>query len=114
MEMAERLQVCELTALADPGSLGSSLQLASGTLEILLVRRGNEVFAYHNRCPHTGVNLEWQPDQFLDLTNRYIQCATHGALFRLEDGFCLRGPCAGQYLKSLRVEIEAGQVFVEA
>jgi nitrite reductase/ring-hydroxylating ferredoxin subunit len=111
--MSERQRVCSLSALADPGSLGSRLQLDSGMLEILLVRRGDEVFAYHNRCPHTGVNLDWQPDQFLDLTNRYIQCATHGALFRLQDGFCLRGPCAGQYLRALRVEIEGEQVFVE-
>jgi len=77
------------------------------------VRRGAAVFAYHNRCPHTGVNLDWQPNQFLDLSNRYIQCATHGALFRLEDGFCLRGPCVGQYLQALRVVIEGEQVFIE-
>ena len=84
--MPERQWFCELAALSDPGSKGGTLQQEGGELEVLLVRRGDEVFAYQNRCPHTGVNLEWQPDRFLDLTNRYIQCATHGALFRLTDG----------------------------
>ena len=111
--MPERQWFCELAVLSDPGSKGGTLLHEGGELEVLLVRRGDEVFAYQNWCPHTGVNLEWQPDQFLDLTNRYIQCATHGALFRLTDGFCLRGPCAGRSLKPLRAVIEAGQVFIE-
>jgi nitrite reductase/ring-hydroxylating ferredoxin subunit len=37
----------------------------------------------------------------MDLTQRYLLCANHGALFRVEDGFCLRGPCHGQSLKQV-------------
>ena len=112
--MAEAYTVCRLQELDDPGSRGISLQLPEGQLEILLVRRGTQVYAYRNRCPHTGVNLEWQPHQFLDLTGRFILCATHGALFRIEDGFCLRGPCAGQCLTPVAARVEAGRVTVEA
>jgi nitrite reductase/ring-hydroxylating ferredoxin subunit len=111
--VADPYRVCRLTDLADPGSRGVSLQLADGTLDLLLVRRGDRVYAYRNRCPHTGVNLEWQPHQFLDLTDRFILCATHGALFRFEDGFCLRGPCAGQRLTSIGLRIESGWVVLE-
>ena len=112
--MVETYTVCRLQELDDPGSRGISLQLPEGALEILLVRRGAQVYAYRNRCPHTGVNLEWQPHQFLDLTGHFILCATHGALFRFEDGFCLRGPCAGQRLAPVAVRVEAGSVVVEA
>ncbi|MEE8263379.1 MAG: Rieske (2Fe-2S) protein, partial [Gammaproteobacteria bacterium] len=40
----------------------------------------------------------WVPDQFLDETGNLLQCATHGALFRIEDGFCVAGPCTGASL----------------
>ncbi|MCU7872228.1 MAG: Rieske (2Fe-2S) protein [Candidatus Thiodiazotropha sp. (ex Lucinoma borealis)] len=110
--MPEHQVVCEFTSLANPGSQGFTLEHNGGTIEIFVVRRGEAVYAYQNQCPHTGVNLEWLTDQFLDLSNSYIQCATHGALFRLEDGFCLRGPCAGEYLESIEVKLEAGQVMI--
>lgn len=99
--MTERYPLCRKAELPDPGSRGFSLQLGGGTLELLLVQREGQVHAYRNRCPHTGVNLEWRPDQFLDPSESYIQCATHGALFRIGDGFCLQGPCAGQSLEPL-------------
>jgi nitrite reductase/ring-hydroxylating ferredoxin subunit len=106
MPMAERYRLCRRLVLPDPGSRGFSLMLEGETLELFVVRCGGEVRAYRNVCPHTGVNLEWQADQFLDPSKRYIQCATHGALFRIEDGFCLRGPCAGRSLQPLALEEE--------
>lgn len=110
--MAERHWLCRADELPDPGSRGFSLDLTQGTLEIVLVKRRGALHAYRNRCPHTGVNLEWQPDRFLDLSGCYIQCATHGALFRPEDGLCLRGPCVGQRLERLRLEFEGADVHL--
>lgn len=111
--MADPHPVCRLADLSDPGSHGARLQLADGELEIVVVRRGERVYAYRNRCPHSGVNLEWQPHRFLDLTEQFIVCATHGALFRFEDGFCVRGPCAGQRLTAITARIESDEVVVE-
>ncbi|MCU7915705.1 MAG: Rieske 2Fe-2S domain-containing protein [Candidatus Thiodiazotropha sp. (ex Gloverina cf. vestifex)] len=108
----EWLPLPEIDDLPDPGSRGVTLELSNGTVEVILLQKGGCLFAYRNRCPHTGVNLEWQPDRFLDFTDRYIQCATHGALFRIEDGYCLRGPCAGQHLNSIPLRMESGRVFV--
>ena len=45
--------------------------------------------------------LEWLPDQFLDSSAQYIQCSVHGAMFRIEDGWCVRGPCAGDALMAI-------------
>lgn len=110
--MAEGYPLCRKEELPDPGSRGFSLALGGETLALLVVQREGEVYAYLNRCPHTGVNLEWRPDQFLDPGERYIQCATHGALFRIEDGFCLRGPCAGQSLQPLVLRQEGGWLYI--
>jgi nitrite reductase/ring-hydroxylating ferredoxin subunit len=72
------------------------------------------VYACRNHCPHTGINLEWQPDRFFDPGGGFLQCATHGALFRPEDGFCVRGPCAGDRLEAVPVRVEHGQILVVA
>lgn len=102
--------LCSLDDLEEPGSLGFYLPSDQGPREIFLVRKGDLVFAYQNHCPHTGINLEWQADQFLDPGGSFIQCATHGALFRIEDGYCLRGPCAGESLQPVCVDIEKNEV----
>lgn len=72
--------------------------------EVLVVRVGDQLFAYENRCPHRGTTLDWVPDRFMTMDAKYLQCATHGALFRPEDGVCVLGPCQGQALQPLRIE----------
>ncbi len=108
---ASSIVICAFADLPDPGSRGFRVE-GGEPLDLLIVRRGNAVFAYQNRCPHTGINLEWQPDRFLDGSQTYIQCTTHGALFRIEDGLCLRGPCVGQRLTGLEAEVVEGQVVL--
>jgi nitrite reductase/ring-hydroxylating ferredoxin subunit len=50
-------------------------------------------------------------DQFLSDDGRFIVCSTHGALFRIEDGHCLDGPCVGQALERVEIDCdEAGRV----
>lgn len=107
-----RIPLLKLHELKDPDSRGFTLTTGQGTLEVLVVHKGGEVYGYVNRCPHTGVNLDWMPDQFLDPSNGFIQCATHGALFRIDDGVCLRGPCAGDRLRPITLQIEGEEVFV--
>lgn len=69
--------------------------------QLLAVRKDGILYVYLNRCPHRGIPLEWLPDQFLDSSGSLIQCATHGALFLIESGECVAGPCAGAFLQSL-------------
>jgi nitrite reductase/ring-hydroxylating ferredoxin subunit len=42
-----------------------------------------------------------------------IQCALHGALFRIEDGYCLYGPCQGASLHPLPLRQEGAVVIIE-
>lgn len=103
-------RLCSSDELAEGGSRGFTL---SGTA-LLLVRREGQVYAYRNRCPHRGIPLEWQPDQFLDVSGSLIQCATHGALFVIESGECVAGPCAGQSLAALPCREQDGAIWVDA
>ena len=75
-----------------------------------LVRRGDVVTGYVDRCPHAGMPLAMVEDRYLTREGDLILCASHGALFRLEDGLCVGGPCAGRRLTSWPVRVEAGQI----
>jgi len=81
---------------------------------VFAVRRGDGVVVYENSCPHLGVPLNWAPDRFLDARRAHILCGTHGAVFRIEDGLCLKGPCLGQALTPIPHRVEDGVVLVDA
>lgn len=79
---------------------------------IFVMRHGDEVKAYVNCCPHLGTPLNWSPDRFMDLERTNIVCATHGAEFRVDSGECISGPCLGDMLEPVEVEVRDGVVYV--
>ena len=104
--------LCRLADIDDGESNGFVATRPDGTrIGVLAVRRGIEVFAYVNSCPHTGAPLDFQPGRFLSLDKNFIQCSTHFALFRIADGYCVQGPCAGKSLAPLAVAVRDGAVF---
>lgn len=105
--------LCRLGDVPDPGSRGFRVQRGGQTQCIFVVRRGDAVYGYVNRCPHTGVTLDWLPDQFLDADGELIVCATHGALFRIEDGYCIGGPCTGDSLQPVALRVEDGEILLQ-
>ncbi len=85
---------------------------ASGFAGLFAVRQADAVLVYVNSCPHLGVPLDWMPDRFLSHDGRRIVCATHGAEFRIADGLCLRGPCRGDRLEPVMIQIKDGMLLV--
>ena len=106
-------RLCRLDEIAEPGSRGFRLGSGSSSRALFVVRHGGRVVAYENVCPHVGSPLDWVPDRFLDIERRFILCATHGALFRIEDGHCVEGPCAGKGLTPVPILVEGGEVYLE-
>ncbi|MGH8434520.1 MAG: Rieske (2Fe-2S) protein [Pseudomonas sp.] len=104
-----------MTFLCAPEHLaeGQSRGFLLDGLKLLAVRKDGQVYAYQNRCPHRGVPLEWLEDQFLDHSGSLIQCATHGALFLIDSGECVAGPCAGQTLDALACREDATGIWVK-
>jgi nitrite reductase/ring-hydroxylating ferredoxin subunit len=103
--------LCRLADIEDGESNGFVVRRPGGErVAVLAVRRGDQVFAYVNSCPHTGAPLDFQPGRFLSLDKTLIQCSTHGALFRIEDGFCIQGPCAGKSLVPVAAVVAGGSV----
>ena len=105
--------LCRLAEIPDPSSRGFDFREGDDLRSVFVVRVGGTVRAYENACPHTQGPLDWVPDQFLTREKDMILCATHGALFRIDDGHCLSGPCVGESLTPLPLSIEGDAVAVE-
>lgn len=103
--------LCRIEELAEQETRGFT---AAGVppRDVFLVRCGAHIRAYVNSCPHTGAPLDWLPDVFLSADGRLIQCALHGALFRVEDGICVAGPCVGARLTNRAVAVIDGVVVL--
>ena len=89
--------LCDITEIPEGGCKGIDRDGES----LFVVERDGHYYGYRNRCPHLGVELNWLEDQFLDRDQALIQCATHGALFIIESGECVAGPCLGQALEAI-------------
>lgn len=89
--------VCASTALTE----GHSRAFSVAGVSLFGVRRQGKVHLYRNRCPHRGIPLNWEADRFLDDSASLIHCAHHGALFVIDSGECVAGPCEGEWLEAL-------------
>jgi nitrite reductase/ring-hydroxylating ferredoxin subunit len=76
------------------------------------IRCRGKVFAFVNRCPHLGTELDWQPGEFFEESGLYLVCSTHGALFEPDTGFCIAGPCRGASLDTVQVREDDGHVVL--
>lgn len=100
--------VCAASELEEDQARGIEIDGKS----IVLVKKDGQVHAYLNWCPHLGIELNFMPDQFLDSDNAFLMCANHGALFEIDSGHCLSGPCSGDALMKIDVNIEGDQILL--
>jgi nitrite reductase/ring-hydroxylating ferredoxin subunit len=103
--------LCRLDELPDGAARGFG-PAPGGFTGLFAVHQGDAVLVYVNSCPHLGTPLEWTPDRFLSHDGSLIVCATHGAEFCIADGECLRGPCFGERLEPVVIQIKDSTIFV--
>ena len=80
--------------------------------QMFAVKRLGEIYLYLNQCPHLGVNLNWQKDEFFNYDDSLLQCSMHGALFEIETGLCIAGPCKRQSLFQIPFKTLKDQIVV--
>lgn len=105
-QTTERFRLGPAVDVPADDARGYTIEKAGRPRKVLVVRWQGELHAYLNRCPHAGTPLDWTPDAFFDRTGRYLMCQTHAALFEPADGFCIDGPCAGDSLAHLPLEVD--------
>lgn len=77
--------------------------------QVILVKQGQTIHAWRNRCPHIGVGLDWGDGRCKTADNE-LTCMMHGAVFLADSGDCIAGPCAGDRLERVEVAIVDGNV----
>jgi len=104
--------LCRLSDL-EPGRSKGFDPLNEGRDTMFVVRSGDRLFAYRNACPHYDfARMAWKRDEYLNAEGSHIQCSAHGALFRIDDGFCEIGPCSGQRLTPVTLELRGDEVWL--
>jgi nitrite reductase/ring-hydroxylating ferredoxin subunit len=79
---------------------------------VLVVRRGAEVRAWRNLCPHHWLPLTYRSDRILSADGTRLRCSNHGAEFSIDDGRPLSDalPCG---LEPVPVHVDAeGRVLL--
>ena len=99
-------KICNINDINDNQTLGLSTNINGTLKKIIIVRTEKSVLAYINSCPHIGAPLDLRPGQFLSHNKENIVCSTHGALFQIDTGLCIFGPCKDAYLQSIPITIE--------
>jgi ribosomal protein L11 methyltransferase len=69
--------------------------------------------AYVNECRHRELPLDLGVRSPMSDDGRHLLCHQHGALYRLDDGMCTVGPCAGASLEPLEVREEGDAILLE-
>jgi nitrite reductase/ring-hydroxylating ferredoxin subunit len=103
--------LCRLEDIPDGGATAVDAALIDGQDSVILLRRGEQVQAYLNVCPHAGRRLDYAPGRFL-LKHDTLICAVHGATFNQRDGRCIAGPCRGEHLRDVPVRTDGVDVFL--
>lgn len=67
---------------------------------------GSRYYAYKNLCQHLPITLDLKDNNFFSHDKKYLQCQMHGAMYEIETGKCIAGPCLGGQLIVLALEEE--------
>ena len=107
-----RVALVTLDRLPDGGFAEVEAVIDGDAESLVLYRDGEAVRAWLNICPHAGRRLDWAPGQFLKSREGLLVCAAHGASFQLADGVCVAGPCRGEALRPVPVDVRDGAVWL--
>lgn len=98
--MSEKVALCRSSELLEGGeAVPFDVVYQGQTCRAFALRWDGLPRAFLNRCSHVPMEMDFRPNHFLDITGRWIICATHGALYAPSSGQCAGGPCRGGLVK---------------
>jgi nitrite reductase/ring-hydroxylating ferredoxin subunit len=99
-----------LALIPDNTARNFVLELRAGRFHGFVVRKGDAVHGYVDICAHMALPLAQTLDDYLTPDAGLIQCSWHGALYRIDDGQCVGGPCVGARLRPWPVTVQDGMI----
>jgi len=103
------ISLCPISAIDE----GEARSFILSQTRLFAVKSGGNIHVYINRCPHLGIQLQWQEHAFLTNEKDFIKCSNHGALFEIDTGLCISGPCRGEKLWAIESSIVAGILEID-
>ncbi|HYM36609.1 MAG TPA: Rieske 2Fe-2S domain-containing protein [Steroidobacteraceae bacterium] len=104
--------ICCFSELSDPDARAFTIGTGDWPLKGFVVRQGDQVFAYLNRCPHAGHPLNLLANDFFSPDQTVLMCKSHGACFEIATGLCVAGPCPGARLRPIALRIEHDDIML--
>lgn len=98
------IELCRLDEIPDRTATGFD-PFDEGRDALFVVRRGDSLKAYRNRCPHQGASLPWRKNAYLNGDRTRIVCHAHGAQFDIDSGECVLGPALGRSLEPVEISV---------
>jgi nitrite reductase/ring-hydroxylating ferredoxin subunit len=99
----------------DGAAAAASYRRADGReVAVLVVRRGAELRAYLDLCPHQYLPLTWRGGRVLSADGERLRCSNHGAEFAVEDGRGISGPGSACGLTPVPLRVEPDGTLVVA
>ncbi len=83
-----------------------------GDLQGFVIRAGEGLHAYENKCRHWPIPLDFGDGEFYYGKIDRIVCKTHGAEYDLETGECDAGPCRGEALARFPLILDGEDALV--
>ena len=110
---SNEFSISNIDEINDSGCKGFKVGEGDWPFHGFLVKYDENIYAYKNYCPHAVHQLNWSPDNFLTPDKKKIICSSHGAIFDIESGLCVSGPCVGSKLLKLECFINNERVIVK-
>lgn len=108
-----KIKIARASDVAEGKTVKFSFPRGDGKLiEGFLARFQGTLVAYENRCRHLPVSLDFHDGRFFSPDGQYFICQNHNATYEPLTGLCVRGPCEGQSLKALKIEVAQGDVWL--
>ena len=94
-------------ALREAHAIAFTLMLNGVSRAAFVIRADGALYAFVDSCRHQSRSLDLGAGPALQ--DGLLPCRHHGALYRVSDGSCVVGPCAGTRLTKLALEERAGR-----
>ena len=91
---------------------GTAKGFVVADIAIFAVKKEGKLYFYRNQCPHLDAEMELMDDEFLNDTGDLIRCQYHGALFEIDNGQCISGPCTGDVLQAVDTVLHDHRIYM--
>lgn len=112
-QASKLIKLCHIDDVAECDTKGF-LKNEEGQDALFLIKFEGKLYGWKNACPHIdGAPMAWKKDTYMNFDKTYLSCFAHGALFELDTGLCIQGPCLGKKLERVEVRLDQqGNVLV--